>query len=164
VGDGNGPGEGGSGGLTGSGGPGGGGGSAVAVELRPRVVPRMKSSIVGGRVGVGAGFGGVNANGFSSDESAARLSSDAASQERVNASSAVASSWTVRGRRVGSPAGVNRGSSVSAAPASPEAADETDADVGEEPGSVMTLVGSAGGREPVGTAAPSWAPHERHTL
>jgi len=177
VGDGNGPGEGGSGG---SGGPGGSGGSAAAAELRPRVVPRMKSSIVGGRVGVGAGFGGVNAKGLSSDASAARLSSDAASQDRVNASSAAASSSTARGRRVGRPAGVNRGASASAAgeddageddageddpgeddAGNDDAGNDDAADVGD---TVITLVGSAGGREPVGTAAPSSAPHDEHTL
>jgi hypothetical protein len=117
----------------------------------------MKSSIVGGRLGAGAGFGGVNANGFNRDGSATRLSSEAASQERVNASSAIASSWTVRGRRVGRPAGVNRGASPSAGPA---ASNEGD---GEAGGSVMTLVGSAGGREPVGTAAPNSAPQAEQT-
>jgi hypothetical protein len=120
----------------------------------------MKSSIVGGRVGVGAGFGGVNAKGLSSDASAARLSSDAASQDRVNASSAAASSSTARGRRVGRPAGVNRGASASAA-GEDDAGNDDAADVGD---TVITLVGSAGGREPVGTAAPSSAPHDEHTL
>jgi hypothetical protein len=135
----------------------------------------MKSSIVGGRVGVGAGFGGVNAKGLSSDASAARLSSDAASQDRVNASSAAASSSTARGRRVGRPAGVNRGASASAAgeddageddageddPGEDDAGNDDAADVGD---TVITLVGSAGGREPVGTAAPSSAPQDEHTL
>jgi hypothetical protein len=145
----------------------------------------MKSSIVGGRVGVGAGFGGVNAKGLSSDASAARLSSDAASQDRVNASSAAASSSTARGRRVGRPAGVNRGASASAAgeddagnddagnddagnddagnddAGEDDAGNDDAADVGD---TVITLVGSAGGREPVGTAAPSSAPHDEHTL